>query len=142
MLGGLFPRDAGVENILSPRSDGYRPRVLDIGTGTGTWAVDVAIQYPNAEVVGLDLAPVKLGSTPPTNCTFLVGDASAGLKSYGRFDVVHARAILQGVKDYHELFKDVSEVLNPGGVFLALEAEIGMYDEHKVPFGIQQDGDP
>ncbi|KIO32949.1 hypothetical protein M407DRAFT_18106 [Tulasnella calospora MUT 4182] len=142
MLGGLFPRDAEVENILSPKSDGCRPRVLDIGTGTGAWAIDVAIQYPHAEVVGLDLAPVKLGSTPPANCTFILGDASTSLKSYGQFDVVHARAILQGVKDYAALFKDVSEVLNPGGVFLTLEAEIGMYDEDKVPFGIQQEGAP
>ncbi|KAG8919091.1 hypothetical protein FRC01_001481, partial [Tulasnella sp. 417] len=140
MLGGLFPRDAGVEDLLSPRSDGQRLRVLDIGTGTGAWAIDVALQYPHVEVVGLDLAPVKLGSPIPANCTFILGDASAGLKSYGRFDVVHARAILQGVKDYAALFKDVSEVLSPGGVFLTLEAEIGMYDENRVPFGIQQEG--
>lgn len=90
----------------------------------------------------ISLAYTFSSRAPPVNCTFIVGDASAGLKSYGRFDVVHARAILQGVKDYAALFKDVSEVLNPGGVFLTLEAEIGMYDEHKVPFGIQDDGDP
>ncbi|KAG8919098.1 hypothetical protein FRC01_001480 [Tulasnella sp. 417] len=142
MLRGLFPRDAGVEDLLSPRSDGQRLRVLDIGTGTGAWAIDVALQYPHVEVVGLDLAPVKLGSPIPANCTFILGDASAGLKSYGRFDVVHSRAILQGVKDYAALFKDVSEVLSPGGVFLTLEAEIGMYDENRVPFGIQQEGAP
>lgn len=30
-------------------------RILDVGTGTGIWAVDVADQYPMAEVIGMDL---------------------------------------------------------------------------------------
>ncbi|TAQ88910.1 hypothetical protein B7494_g2764 [Chlorociboria aeruginascens] len=32
-------------------------RILDIGTGTGIWAIDIADQYPSAEVIGLDLRP-------------------------------------------------------------------------------------
>jgi methylase of polypeptide subunit release factors len=30
-------------------------RILDIGTGTGIWAVDIAEQYSMAEVIGTDL---------------------------------------------------------------------------------------
>jgi len=30
-------------------------RILDIGKGTGIWAVDMADVYPNAKVVGTDL---------------------------------------------------------------------------------------
>lgn len=30
-------------------------RILDIGTGTGIWAVDMADRYPAAEVIGTDL---------------------------------------------------------------------------------------
>lgn len=30
-------------------------RILDIGTGTGIWAMDVAVDYPEAEVIGIDL---------------------------------------------------------------------------------------
>lgn len=29
-------------------------RVLDIGTGTGIWAIDFADEYPDAEVIGDD----------------------------------------------------------------------------------------
>jgi methylase of polypeptide subunit release factors len=30
-------------------------KILDIGTGTGIWAIDAADTYPSAEVVGTDL---------------------------------------------------------------------------------------
>ena len=30
-------------------------RILDVGTGTGIWAIDVADTYPCAEVIGTDI---------------------------------------------------------------------------------------
>ncbi|KIO21975.1 hypothetical protein M407DRAFT_122663 [Tulasnella calospora MUT 4182] len=142
MLGGLFPADSGVQEILLQGSDEYKPRVLDVGTGSGAWAIDIAIKYPNAEVVGLDLAPVNPSSPPPSNCRFEIGDASAGLKQFGRFDVIHARSVLQGVKDYAALYTDIAEVLNPQGVFISVEPEMGFYDKNKVKYGLQKEGDP
>lgn len=35
-------------------------RVLDVGTGTGIWAIDFADQYPSAEVIGTDLSPIQV----------------------------------------------------------------------------------
>jgi methylase of polypeptide subunit release factors len=29
--------------------------ILDVGTGTGIWAIDMADKYPSAEVLGVDL---------------------------------------------------------------------------------------
>ncbi|KAG8932994.1 hypothetical protein FRC01_011394 [Tulasnella sp. 417] len=142
MLGGLFPVRSGAEEILSQISDGYKPRVLDIGTGSGAWAIEVAIRYPNVEVLGLDLAPVNPSSTPPSNCLFETGDASAGLQRYGRFDVIQARSVLQGIQDYAALCADVAQVLNPRGVFISLEADAGLYDKNKVKYGPQKKGDP
>jgi methylase of polypeptide subunit release factors len=34
-------------------------RILDIGTGTGIWAIDIADQFPEAEVIGTDLSPIQ-----------------------------------------------------------------------------------
>jgi methylase of polypeptide subunit release factors len=30
-------------------------RILDVGTGTGIWAIDMADKYTSAEVLGIDL---------------------------------------------------------------------------------------
>ena len=34
---------------------------LDVGTGTGIWAIDFADEYPSARVVGTDLSPTQPG---------------------------------------------------------------------------------
>ena len=30
-------------------------RILDVGTGTGKWAIEMADSYPNCKVIGTDL---------------------------------------------------------------------------------------
>jgi methylase of polypeptide subunit release factors len=42
---------------LAPLSDPQR--ILDLGTGTGIWAIDMADKYPSASVLGTDLSPVQ-----------------------------------------------------------------------------------
>lgn len=34
-------------------------RVLDVGTGTGIWAVDFGDEHPEAQVIGVDLSPIQ-----------------------------------------------------------------------------------
>ena len=46
--------------------------VLDLGTGTGIWAIDFADQHPEANVLGIDLSPIQPGWVPP-NCQFEIG---------------------------------------------------------------------
>lgn len=36
-------------------------RVIDLGTGTGIWAIDFADIAPEAQVIGNDLSPIQPG---------------------------------------------------------------------------------
>jgi len=33
--------------------------ILDCGTGTGIWALDMGEMFPSAQVVGVDLSPIQ-----------------------------------------------------------------------------------
>lgn len=46
---------------LSPPnlSDSKVKRVLDVGTGTGIWAIDFGDEHPDATVIGVDLSPIQ-----------------------------------------------------------------------------------
>merc|ERR1712098_644308 len=45
-------------------------RVVDLGTGTGIWAIDFADEYPSAVVIGNDLSPIQ-PTWVPANCKFV-----------------------------------------------------------------------
>lgn len=34
-------------------------RILDIGTGTGIWAIEMGDEFPDAQIIGTDLAPTQ-----------------------------------------------------------------------------------
>ena len=48
--------------------------VLDVGTGTGIWAMDVADDNPSTQITGIDLSPIQPTAVPP-NLQFLIMDA-------------------------------------------------------------------
>ncbi|KAI5807878.1 S-adenosyl-L-methionine-dependent methyltransferase [Peziza echinospora] len=99
-----------VAPLTSPR------RVLDIGTGTGIWAIDFSDKYPEAEVMGNDLSPVKPPWVPP-NCTFHIDDAESDEWTYEMeyFDFIHFRNLNGAFRDWRHVLKQAWEHLEPGG---------------------------
>jgi cyclopropane fatty-acyl-phospholipid synthase-like methyltransferase len=99
--------------------------VLDIGTGTGIWAIDFADSYPSAEVIGTDLSPIQPSWVPP-NLRFLVDDAEEPwLFSPSRpFDFIHARDLGGAIADWPRLLRQAHEHLKPGGWIELQEFEV------------------
>ncbi|KAH6884577.1 S-adenosyl-L-methionine-dependent methyltransferase [Thelonectria olida] len=100
-------------------------RVLDLGTGTGIWAMDYADENTSAEVVGTDLSPIQPDWIPP-NCVFEVDDFEDEWVFKVPFDFIHARELEGCIGDEERLFKQVFENLAPGGYF-ELQAQRGQF---------------
>ncbi|KIX96766.1 uncharacterized protein Z520_07486 [Fonsecaea multimorphosa CBS 102226] len=90
-------------------------RVLDLGTGTGNWAVDFADLYPTAEVIGTDLTPIQATFVPP-NLRFIIDDFEDEW-AYGQapFDYIHGRYLASAVRDWPHLVRQSFQNLKPGG---------------------------
>jgi len=92
-------------------------RVLDVGTGTGIWAMDFADEFPEATVTGTDLSPIQPKWVPP-NCQFYIEDAESEwiYGDYGAtFDFIHTRGLAGSISDWVKLYKQMYKNLKPGG---------------------------
>ncbi|KLO85212.1 Uncharacterized protein LW94_5839 [Fusarium fujikuroi] len=89
--------------------------VLDVGCGTGIWAIDMADLHPSAEVIGVDLSPIQPNFLPP-NCRFEVDDINKEWTfPENNFDFIHIRYMTGTVPDWTELLKKAQRHLKPGG---------------------------
>jgi ubiquinone/menaquinone biosynthesis C-methylase UbiE len=101
-------------------------KVLDVGSGTGRLAIEVAKSLPGVEVVGLDLSPVALelakenarNSKVLSRVTFQHGDAEEMPFEDNAFDVVLSSNTLHLINNPISMFDEIQRVLNPEGKFL------------------------
>ncbi|PNH36643.1 hypothetical protein BJF96_g619 [Verticillium dahliae] len=101
-------------------------RVLDVGTGTGIWAIDVADAHPAAEVTGFDISPIQPFWVPP-NCKFHIDDAQLEW-TYppASFDLIHIRALYGSIADWPKLYGEAFKALKPGGYLENFEFTISL----------------
>ncbi|KAI1277302.1 S-adenosyl-L-methionine-dependent methyltransferase [Xylaria sp. FL0933] len=88
--------------------------VLDVGTGTGIWAVEVGLEYAGANVLGIDLSPIQPSYAPP-NVSFEICDAEDEWCFGQSFDLVHMRATVASFKNPRAIFEEAYRSLAPGG---------------------------
>ena len=98
---------------LAPLSNPQR--VIDLGTGTGIWAIDFADVHPESQVIGNDLSPIQPSYVPP-NLQYLVDDIE---DEWGYeedpFDFVHARYLADSIRDWPRLMRQAYACTKPGG---------------------------
>ena len=116
----MKPYEAALESVDPPR------RALDLGTGTGIGAFTIARRFPEAEVVGADLAKgmIEQARTKVTpdlagRVRFEVADASRLPYPDGSFDLVALGNMIP-------FFDELARVVAPGGaVLLAFSSGAG-----------------
>ncbi|KAG8914448.1 hypothetical protein FRC01_004074, partial [Tulasnella sp. 417] len=142
-LDGLYPLKELVEHNLRPKDP--PPGILDVGTGSGRWALDMARQFPHAEVVGLDLVPPVLVTADeiPANCRFEVDDANLSLDHFENcFDLVHVRSSDTGLGDLKGWFYEIAKTLRPGGLLIMANGSIQKRGADLSPLPLTEPGQP
>jgi SAM-dependent methyltransferase len=102
---------------LSPagREEGKQlHNVLDVGTGTGVWAIDFADEHPESKIIGVDLSPIQ-PSYAPANVSFQVDDLEEPWTFSAKFDFIYSRMMTVSFADWPKFFKQSFDNLNPGG---------------------------
>jgi ubiquinone/menaquinone biosynthesis C-methylase UbiE len=101
---------------------------LDVGTGTGAAAFAIAERFPEARVVGVDIAPTMVEQArrkarDRRNVSFEHGDASSLPYERASFDLVTAANMIP-------FFDELARVVRPGGtlvVAFSLGAQTPIY---------------
>ena len=130
---------------------GGKGKVLDVGTGLGRAAIEIAKRFPEAHVVGVDTWAKKWefwgmsesGARRTAEiegvsdrCAFVRGDAATLPFETGEFELVVSSFAFHEVKvpDRTALLEEVVRVLRPGGAFLICDTFGGRF---LTAYGVQ-----
>lgn len=97
--------------------------ILDIGTGTGDWALDMADQHPGAHVIGIDLSPIQPDLVAP-NLEFQIADCEEEWTFQQSFDLIHLRNLNCAIENWPQLISRASDQLCKGGWLELIEFDI------------------
>ncbi|GMV15301.1 MAG: class I SAM-dependent methyltransferase [Polyangiaceae bacterium] len=110
-----------------------RARVLDVGSGGGQLALEIAARRPEAQVTGLDLSPDQVARASARACErglggrvrFVQGSALEQPFGDASFDVVTSVASIKHWPDQAKGLAECARVLVPGGRLFVFEADRG-----------------
>jgi ubiquinone/menaquinone biosynthesis C-methylase UbiE len=124
-MGGIFPPELEVPALTS---------VLDLACGPGGWAQELAFQYPQIQVTGIDIsqqmilfARAQARVQGLDNAHFLVMDATRPLSlPDASFDLVNARFTMAFVREaevWQAMVGEMVRVTRPGGIIRLTEGD-------------------
>jgi ubiquinone/menaquinone biosynthesis C-methylase UbiE len=111
--------------------------ILDVGTGTGRWAYEMAQLFPRAKVVGVDVtpppsdapAPPGAANVRPANYSFVAANVLEGLPfPEASFDFVHMRLLYSAIPHdrWPFVIGELARVTRPGGWIESVESAVAL----------------
>jgi ubiquinone/menaquinone biosynthesis C-methylase UbiE len=115
-------------DVVATEIDAGPIRVLDVGTGTGTLAIDLLRRWPQIRVTAIDASSGMVDMASAEADRLLTADQRARLDlrvafaddlglDDGSIDVAVSSFVLQLVPNRSRALREVHRVLRPGGVF-------------------------
>jgi ubiquinone/menaquinone biosynthesis C-methylase UbiE len=125
-MGGIFPEHQTIDGIYD---------IVDIACGPGGWVQDVALNYPEIEVTGIDIsqkmiayAKAQIQVRHLTNAHFQVMNVLEPLPfPDASFDLVNIRLIIGVVQRdmFSKVLAECYRILRPNGILRWTEVEAG-----------------
>ncbi|KAK3685218.1 S-adenosyl-L-methionine-dependent methyltransferase [Podospora appendiculata] len=129
MIHHVFYRLLDNKLYLAPVDPDAGLRVLDIGTGTGLWAIHLGDEHPGAKaIIGNDLSAIQ-PAWCPANVSFVVDDVELAWADPLPYDFVHCRYMAGAIQDWPRLVRQMFEHTAPGGWVEMQESANTLYAE-------------
>ncbi|TFK39578.1 hypothetical protein BDQ12DRAFT_650134 [Crucibulum laeve] len=124
----LMKRGFDQRNVHAPIILKSSDKVLETGTGSGVWLLDLATEIPNdVEMQGTDIESkiFPVPETYPNNIQFSVHSVTSLPRAWtDRFTLVHQRLLVASLQDaqWHKAINEIYRVIAPGGWVQLFEA--------------------
>ncbi|KAI0942642.1 hypothetical protein AcW1_003216 [Taiwanofungus camphoratus] len=93
-------------------------KILELGAGSGAWAIQAATEFPGAHVLAVDISPIPPRPLP-SNLSFQQVDLTKPFAlEKESFDVVHARLVMMHLPNGEDVLRRAIDLVKPGGWLL------------------------
>ena len=128
----IDPRIYHVQLILEHFGDLNGQRVLDVGCGKGRFARVLKERYPQASMVGFDLAEAMLRHLP-AGVSACAGSMTALPFRAAAFDCAYATESLEHAVDIDLAVAEMCRVVRPGGRIVIIDKNARRWGRLKTP---------
>ncbi|PWY85692.1 S-adenosyl-L-methionine-dependent methyltransferase [Aspergillus sclerotioniger CBS 115572] len=111
------------------------PRILDIGTGPGDWAIEMSTAYPHGTIIASDISVFDngLGHVDLPNVFFRLDDARDDWAYHAPFDLIHLRGLSGAFPDWPFIYQQAFRHLVPGGYLEVADTDFAAETTTSLP---------